>query len=124
MALRRVLSIGQCGFDSGTLERLFQQDFAADVESVDSGHEAGDRLKSEKFDLVLVNRRLDSDGSSGVALLEQLHAQAPDVPIMLVSDKPDAQADAIARGALPGFGKSGLRDPETAARIRDALGAG
>ena len=42
--------------------------------------------------------------------------------MMLVSDKPDAQAEAVAKGALPGFGKAGLRHPETAQRIRAALG--
>jgi two-component system, chemotaxis family, chemotaxis protein CheY len=121
MASPRVLSVGQCGFDSASIERLFKQDFSAEVESVDAGTDAMGRLKSGGYDLVLVNRRLDSDGSSGVALLEQLHSQAPDVPLMLVSDKADAQAEAVAKGALPGFGKSALRHPETAQRIRIAL---
>ena len=102
MGSHRVLSVGQCGFDSASIERLFEHDFSADVESVDTGPDAIGRLQSESYNLVLVNRRLDSDGSSGVALLEKLHAQAPDVPVMLVSDKADAQAEAIAKGALPG----------------------
>lgn len=122
MASPRILSVGQCGFDSGSIERLFAQDFSAEVESVDTASDAMGRLQSEKFDLVLVNRRLDSDGSSGVALLEQLHAQAPGVPLMLVSDKPDAQAEAVSKGALPGFGKAALRHPETKQRVRAALG--
>jgi two-component system chemotaxis response regulator CheY len=122
MASPRVLSVGQCGFDSASIERLFSQEFSAEVESVDTGNDALGRMESETFDLVLVNRQLDRDGSSGVALLEKLHAQAPDVPMMLVSDKPDAQAEAVAKGALSGFGKSALRNPETAQRIRAALG--
>jgi two-component system, chemotaxis family, chemotaxis protein CheY len=122
MTSPRVLSIGQCGFDSASIECLFEQNFSADVESVDTGSDALGRLQGEKYDLVLVNRRLDGDGSSGVALLEQLHAQAPGIPLMLVSDKPDAQAEAVAKGALPGFGKSALRHPETTQRIRAALG--
>lgn len=122
MASSRVLSIGQCGFDSASIEQLFERDFSAEVESVDTGRDALSRLQAEKYDLVLVNRRLDGDGSSGVALLEQLHAQAPDVPMMLVSDKPDAQAEAVAKGALPGFGKAALRNPETTQRIQAALG--
>lgn len=122
MASPRVLSVGQCGFDSASIERLFSTAFSAEVESVAAGPDAMGRLKSEKFDLVLVNRRLDLDGSSGVALLEKLHSEAPDVPMMLVSDKADAQADAVAKGALPGFGKSALRHPETTQRIRAALG--
>jgi CheY-like chemotaxis protein len=122
MPLSRVLSIGQCGFDSASIERLFEQDFSAEVVSVDTGPDALGRLQQGGYDLILVNRRLDRDGSSGLALLEQLHAQTPAVPMMLVSDKPDAQAEAVAKGALPGFGKSALRHPETMQRIRAALG--
>jgi DNA-binding NtrC family response regulator len=121
MTSPRILSVGQCGFDSASIERLFKHDFSAEVESVDTGRDALGRLQAENFDLILVNRRLDGDGSSGVALLEQLHAQSPDVPMMLVSDKPDAQAEAVAKGALPGFGKAALRHPETTQRIRAAL---
>lgn len=121
MASPRVLSIGQCGFDSASLERLFEQDFSAEVESIDTARDALNAMQSRKFDLVLVNRRLDMDGSSGIALLEKLHTQAPDVPMMLISDKPDAQDEAVAKGALPGFGKSALRNPETVQRIREAL---
>jgi CheY-like chemotaxis protein len=124
MSGSRVLSVGQCGFDGPQIERLFQQEHAARVESVDSGEEAAERLKDGQYDLVLVNRRLDSDGSSGIALLAQLHAQSPEVPVMLVSDRTDAQDEAVARGALPGFGKSELRTPETAEKIRVALGRG
>ena len=68
MASSRVLSIGQCGFDSASIERLFKQDFSAQVESVDTGSDAQGRLQGEKYDLVLVNRRLDGDGSSGCLL--------------------------------------------------------
>ncbi|QDT53997.1 Response regulator receiver domain protein [Caulifigura coniformis] len=121
MASSRVLSVGQCGFDSASLERFFEQDHSAEVDSVDSARDALSRVASEKYDLVLVNRRLDMDGSSGVALLEELQAQAPGVPVMLVSDKADAQAEAVAKGALPGFGKGALRSPETAEKIRVAL---
>ncbi len=122
MASPRVLSIGQCAFDSTSIERLFEQDFSAEVESIDTARDALGAMQSRKFDLVLVNRRLDMDGSSGIALLEKLHTQAPDVPMMLISDKPDAQDEAVAKGALPGFGKSSLRNPETIQRIREVLG--
>ena len=122
MAVRRVLSIGQCGFDSAAIEKLFEQNHSASVTSVDSASEAASQLKAGTFELVLVNRRLDADGSSGLSLLEQLLAQSPSVPMMLVSDRADAQQEAVSKGALPGFGKSALRAPETAERIRSALG--
>ena len=122
MEASHVLSVGQCGFDSASIEQLFERDFAAEVHSVDTANDAIGRLQSEKYDLVLVNRRLDMDGSSGVALIEKLHTLAPEVPKMLVSDKSDAQSEAVAKGALPGFGISALRSHQTAEMIRAALG--
>ena len=121
MSANRVLSVGQCGFDSGSIERLFQRDFGAVVESVDSAREAKAQLTAGEFNLVLINRRLDADGSSGIALLEQLRSQAPETPMMLVSDRADAQAEAVGKGALPGFGKSALGSDETATKIREVL---
>ncbi len=41
---------------------------------------------------------------------------------MLVSNYEDAQQDAVARGALPGFGKAALRQPETRNRLAAILG--
>ena len=40
---------------------------------------------------------------------------------MLVSDLPEAQNQAVALGALPGFGKSALSLPQTLDRLRAAL---
>lgn len=122
MSAPRVLSIGQCSYDSAAIERLFKHDFFTEVDSVGSGTDAEGLLRNGEYALVLVNRQLDGDGSSGVALIEKLQSLSPDVPMMLVSDKPDAQADAVAKGAIPGFGKSALRHPETTQRIQEALG--
>jgi hypothetical protein len=41
---------------------------------------------------------------------------------MLVSNYADAQQQAETAGALPGFGKSSLRTPETRERLRAVLG--
>lgn len=117
----RVLSVGQCGFDSGSIKNLFERKFGAVVDSVDNAREAQAHLTAGTYGLVLINRRLDADGSSGITLLEQLHLQAPAVPLMLISDRADAQAEAVEKGALEGFGKSELKSDETAARIRAAL---
>jgi hypothetical protein len=40
---------------------------------------------------------------------------------MLVSDQPDAQQQAAALGALPGFGKSNLESEDTVNLLRNAL---
>ena len=55
-------------------------------------------------------------------LIKRLRAAHPSVKLMLVSNYPDAQADAVANGALPGFGKRELGSPRVAELIREALG--
>jgi hypothetical protein len=42
--------------------------------------------------------------------------------MMLVSNYPDAQAAAVAAGAVPGFGKREIGTPRVAQVIREALG--
>lgn len=98
--------------------------FGATVDSADTLDEALSQVKTNSYDLVLVNRVLDLDGSPGLNLLVMLReeptVQAP--PVMLVSNYPDAQAAAIAAGAEPGFGKSSLHSPATVELLRSYLG--
>jgi two-component system chemotaxis response regulator CheY len=130
---KRVLSVGQCGFDHGGITRFLQGHFDVSVTSADNEREALDELTSNTYDLVLVNRKFDADGSDGVAFIRRLKSsqggaadkaadQRADVPVMLVSNQDDAQQRAIEAGALPGFGKSELNAPATAERLRDVLG--
>jgi len=122
---KRVLSIGQCAADHGALARTFRKHFNAEVVPADAGAEAAARLGQEAFDLVLVNRVLDADGSSGLAVLRALKADAKtrQVPAMLVSNHDDAQREAVAAGALPGFGKAALGQAHMLARVRPLLEA-
>ncbi|MBX3442963.1 MAG: response regulator [Planctomyces sp.] len=117
-AAERVLSIGQCGFDSSAIRRMFQDQFGADVDDADSEDEARSLLASRTYALVLVNRQLDADGSSGIDLIADLLADSPDTPMMLVSNFAEAHAEAQSRGARPGFGKRDLNAAATAALLR------
>jgi two-component system chemotaxis response regulator CheY len=121
----RVLSVGQCGFDHGQIARHFDRSFGASVRGVETFDEALDALRSEHYDLVLVNRVNDSDGAPGLELIRSVKAEADlaDVPMMLVSNFPTAQAKAQALGAIPGFGKSELASAATQARLEAILGA-
>ena len=119
---QRVLSIGQCGMDHGFLSRLFQSEFGLAVDGASTLREAERLLQAGTYALILVNRKLDLDGSSGLPVLESLLEQHPGIPAMLVSNYPDAQQQAIELGAAPGFGKAQLHQPETLNRIRMALG--
>jgi two-component system, chemotaxis family, chemotaxis protein CheY len=121
MTAPRVLSVGQCGYDHGRLTRYLRESFGAETEGVDTFDEALERLRSGAFRLVLVNRLLDLDHSNGIDLIRSIRADPglAGVPAMLVSNYPEAQAQAADLGALRGFGKGDLGKP----RARDALSA-
>lgn len=102
------------------MEELFTEELDGDVLSVDTADEAKEALSQEDFDVVLVNRELAGDGSSGVDLIEALKKSGVQTPIMLVSDHEDAQEKAVKLGAVRGFGKSQLESRETLKLIRNA----
>lgn len=74
-------------------------------------------------DLLLVNRVLDGRFAStrGLDLVERFASEGGP-RTMLISNFEDAQQDAQAAGALPGFGKSDMRSERAVARLRSALG--
>ncbi len=95
-----------------------------DVEQSHLTDEAIVRLKSEKFDLVLVNRKLDSDYTDGTDLIVRMKEDPAlrSVPVMLISNYADAQKQAVELGAEYGFGKLELSARGTQERILRALG--
>jgi two-component system chemotaxis response regulator CheY len=119
----RVLSVGQCGLDHGKISRHFRQAFKAEVAGAETFEDAIDALRGGEFALVLVNRVTDADGSSGLELIRSLQAdpEFSTVPVMLVSNYADAQQNAQALGAMPGFGKSELALPHVQERIKTVL---
>jgi two-component system chemotaxis response regulator CheY len=123
MVKKQVLSLGQCGPDHGAISCLLHSQFGAEVTAAHTYEDALAKLRQGEFALVLVNRILDYDGQPGLDFIERVKKDAAlsALPVMLVSNHADAQEEAIARGALPGFGKSELRQAETLARLRVVL---
>ena len=122
----RILSVGQCSADHGSISRHLARTLDAHVVGAGTAAEALTALRAGPFQLVLVNRVGDADGAPGLDLIRSLKA-APElaaVPVMLVSNYADAQAQAVGLGALPGFGKAQLADPETGQRLKAALAGG
>lgn len=121
-----VVLVGHCGPDSWMLKSVvgralpganiaFASDHAATIQAAASAN------------LLLINRVLDGEFEdlSGIALIDTLR----DLPtrraaLMLVSNLPDAQTQAEAAGAAPGFGKSNAGSPLAADRIRHAAKLG
>jgi CheY-like chemotaxis protein len=115
--------VGHCGPDSSFL-RVAVSRAAKDVQVVmadDTGELT--QLLTDGVDLLLLNRQLDYgfDDREGVAVIRRLRPHYPNVKMMLVSNYPEAQAAAVAEGALPGFGKRELSSPKVAEMIREAL---
>ena len=125
MSNRRVLSVGQCGFDQGKIARHLGNVFGVQVLGAETFDEALAALRTELFDLVLVNRVSDLDGARGLDLIRTMKADPAlaGVPVMLVSNYTDAQKEAQAIGALAGFGKGDLGSEQTAAQLRAVLSA-
>ena len=123
MSKKRVLSLGQCAADQWSMSRVLQTSFDVEVIAADRFADAEEQLRQGGIDLMLVNRVLDRDGSSGLDFIRQMKADdvLRQVPVMLVSNYADAQRQAVALGALPGFGKAVLEDAATLARLRDFL---
>ena len=119
----RVLSVGNCAADHWALEQLLVQRLGAKVDQADSADDACAQLASQPYHLVLVNRVFDRDGDDGVALIRRLKsdAQTRHVPVMLISNYPEYQEQAVEAGALRGFGKSALRAADTVEQVRAAL---
>jgi CheY-like chemotaxis protein len=123
MTGKRVLSVGQCLADHGGISRLLRGSFAAEVVPAASALEALGRLRHEAFALVLVNRVFDATGEGGLDFIRRLKGdhQLAGVPVMLVSNFPEAQDEAAAAGAVPGFGKSALHEQQTLDTLRPYL---
>jgi two-component system chemotaxis response regulator CheY len=121
----RILSVGQCAFDHNRIARHLEQSFGASVRGVSTFDEALDALRRERFDLLLVNRVNDADDAPGLELIRSVKQTAAlaGLPVMLVSNYPNAQQEAQELGALPGFGKSELTSETTRKRLEAVLGS-
>lgn len=121
---KSVLAIGNCSYDHGKLRAAICEHFDAEIQAASDANEALSLLATQSFDLVLINRILEVDRSSGVDLIRQIKStpQLGDPPVMLVSNFSDAQEQAVEAGAEPGFGKKSLDSQETIVKLRPHLG--
>ena len=123
--MKLVLNVGQCSPDHAAICRLIQGRFDATVVPAVGAGDTFAALRKEKFDLVLVNRKLDADYSDGLEIIRQIKAdpRLAAVPVMLITNYPEHQAEAVAAGAEPGFGKLEYNRPETHEKLGRFLGA-
>jgi two-component system chemotaxis response regulator CheY len=120
---KKVALIGHCGPDSSYLRMVVSQaSKGAQVLMADDDSELKDVLEKAP-DLLLFNRELGYgfDTTTGVDVIKRLRAAYPNLKMMLVSNYPDAQAAAVANGALPGFGKREIGSPKVIELLKGAL---
>src|SRR6185437_10976404 len=120
---KKIALVGHCGPDSSylrmtisSIDRDSQIIMADDDQSLMS-------IVSSGADLLLFNRMLDFgfEEQEGIAVIRRLHKHYPKLKMMLVSNYPEAQAAAVAAGALQGFGKRDLGSPRVKEMLREAI---
>jgi two-component system chemotaxis response regulator CheY len=121
---KRVLNVGQCGPDHATIHSYLTRHFDCEVQRADGLDDTLAHLSNGRFDLVLVNRKLDADYSDGIELIRVIKSDptTADVSVMLVTNYPEHQDAAVACGALRGFGKLEFENAETRERLAAVLG--
>ena len=112
---RKVLDVGQCKPDHSRISSFLNREFDVEIHQAHSFDEAIKSALDTPFDLILINRILDADGTDGMAVLYELKTQpsTADVPVMIVSNYQNAQDIALESGAVRGFGKAELNNPAT-----------
>lgn len=120
---KRVLSIGQCGPDHSALSRFLKSSFDVVIETAATAAESLDLLRKSQYDLVLINRKLDYDYSDGEEIIRTMQADAvlKAIPVMLISNYAEYQDNAVALGAVRGFGKNDLGRSDVVARLQPYL---
>jgi two-component system chemotaxis response regulator CheY len=122
---KTVVLVGHCGADGAYLKMTVKKALGdVCVVSVDDGHDFSRTLETAEPDLILFNRELGYgfDPATGVGVIGKLHQTHPNLKMMLVSNYSEAQRDAEAAGALPGFGKRELGTPRVLQVLREAAG--
>ena len=120
---KKVALVGHCGPDSSFLRMAVSSaDRSVQVLAADDSSELN-KVLADGVDLLLLNREMPYgfEDHEGVGLIRKLRSQHPGVKMMLVSNYPEAQAAAVAAGAVPGFGKREIGTKRVAEVIREAL---
>ena len=119
----KIALVGHCGVDGPRIEAAILN--VCDTANVTSIHDpnALARIVDDGADLLLFNRELGYGfgDEKGLEVMTELRRANPQLKMMLISDRSDAQAAAKKVGALPGFGKADLGTSRVENALRNAL---
>lgn len=122
---RTLLDCGNCPPDFNTIRQMVASNFHAAVVQSHGVEDTMEILRSQKIDLVTINRKLDRDYSDGLDVAKAIKADPHigSVPVMLVTNYEEHQQAAVAAGCVHGFGKLAVNDPATREVLEPYLGA-
>jgi DNA-binding response OmpR family regulator len=89
------------------IKQMLSENFDVRIDRVMFVKDALERMRANRYDLVLFNRLIFEDNTEGIELLKATKADPAlkNVPIMMISNFEDAQVASVAAGGEPGFGK-------------------
>lgn len=120
----RVALVGHCGPDQWALRSAVSSALpGAEFHQFNDEDSLTQRLG--ELDIALINRVLDGRfaSESGVELIRRLAGGAGTRPrLLLISNFANAQQEAEAAGAFPGFGKADVNSETAKQRLREAAG--
>ena len=117
-----VILVGHCGIDGPRLQREISSKVPdTNVVRVNSTADLQSQLKANA-DLFLVNREPVGFDDDGLAIIRQVRQENPNAKVMLVSDYPEFQEQAVQAGALKGFGKNEIGSSSLTDTVKQALG--
>lgn len=121
---KTVVDCGNCGPDFNAIRNMLKSSFDVKVVQTHGAEDTLEFLRANDVVLVTVNRKLDRDYSDGLEVIRLLKAdsQTASVPVMLITNYDEHQQAAMELGALQGFGKLSLNEPQTHDRLQAVLG--
>jgi len=122
--MKTLLDCGNCGPDFSSIRQMATSNFDVTVLQTHGAEDTLRVLKERQVDLVTVNRKLDRDYTDGLEVIKQIKSdpETMHVPVMLVTNYDEHQQTAIEAGAVEGFGKLALAEPETKSKLQAFLG--
>jgi two-component system chemotaxis response regulator CheY len=123
---KKIALVGHCGPDSSYLRMTVMKAAGKDAQILMADDDTELKAALEQgVDLILLNRELGYgfQDKMGVDAVKRLRAAYPNLKTMLVSNYADAQAAAVANGALPGFGKREIGSQRVIEVLKSALEA-
>ncbi|MFN7626532.1 MAG: response regulator [Pirellula sp.] len=122
--MKTVLDVGNCNPDHAAISAMLKRQFQVEILRADQQSDMLKCLENQTVDLILINRKLDIDYSDGIEILRYLKSNSnyASIPVMLITNYPEHQQQAMELGAELGFGKLELNKPETHQKLAKFLG--